>query len=496
MERTVSNNYGIKRNSSELFVHKRSYLYSESFMKEGFMVSLRAKLLAFALFLYYFIEAGTLGILPPSLYFIYRNVRISDFILYLLVIYSIFCIKEYRDLFKSKSFLPVKIFLAYLIFEFIYSALQYHFSVLEYFFRLKGMWSSFLILPFLLLMRRGGLEFFIKIIFPVAIISNFLYIATAVTGIALLPDVSIIKQQLPGDIEVYRVFGGTFFGEMFFLGFIYYWISKKFKAYQVLFVIFFMIPHILAFGRTAWAYLLFAIALIIILNSLRKKDYKVLFRQAVIILILLLALIITFIKFIPESDFYVEALNARLFQGQEDVTYKEGTYGSRVELQNNSLIKLWWENNILIGIGMHPFWVNRPETLEEQVYYNSFSDVTWPGILAAYGLIGFLLAVYIQIYYTVRAYKVLKKAVAVSNIYTFFVTMFLSKLLFDSFVTFSYVLLSTTLWGFSGLMNFYIAVFIFMYQEVMNPKTKPEEIQMPGIIYGKYSKYSSVTYKA
>jgi hypothetical protein len=492
MEKTVINNYGIKRNSNELFVHKRSYQYSEKFMKEGLMVSLRAKLLAFALFLYYFIEAGTLGIFPPNFYFIYRNVRISDFILYILIIYSVFCIKEYRELFKSKAFLPVKIFMGYMILQFAYSAVEYDFNVIEYIFRLKYMWSSFLILPFFLLLKRNGLEFFIKIIFPFALASNFLYILTALTGVAFLPDVSIIKQPLPGDLEVYRVFGGTFYGEIYFLGFIYFWISSKFKTYQLFLVIFFIIPHILAFGRTAWAFLAFTIALMIILNSIRKKDYKILFRQAVIVIVLLMGLFFAFIKFIPESEYYVNALNARIFQGEEDIKYNEGTYATRVVLQNNTLLNLWWNSNILIGIGMHPLRIYRPETLEEQLCYNSFSDVTWSGVLAAYGIIGFILAAFIQIYYVIISYKVLKK-IKLNNIFTFIVTMLLVKMVFDTIITFSYVLLSTTIWAFAGIMSFYLPIVIFMYEESKKPVPKSNEVQLPKIIYGKYTNYSSIS---
>src|SRR5207253_2042387 len=123
----------------------------------------------------------------------------------------------------------------------------------EYAFRLKGLWSSFLVFPFLLLYKRNGLGFFIKILFPVAIISNVLYILTALTGIAFLPDITIISQRLPGEIVVYRVYGGTFFGEMFFLGFVYMWITRKFRFWQLFLVLLFLLPHILAFGRAAWA---------------------------------------------------------------------------------------------------------------------------------------------------------------------------------------------------------------------------------------------------
>ena len=212
--------------SSAVKGDKGSMLYSENFYKEELVLNLRARVLAICIFLYYFIENGTMGLVPQKYYMVYRSVRLSDMLLYGMIVYSFFFWREYEDLFKSKSFLVIKILLAYYLFEFAVSAFRYGFSPIEYFMRLKGIWTSFLVFPYLLLLKRGGFGFLIKLIFPVAIVSNLLYVITALTGIPFLPDVSIIRQQLPGDIEVFRVFGGTFFGELFFLGIVYFWITK------------------------------------------------------------------------------------------------------------------------------------------------------------------------------------------------------------------------------------------------------------------------------
>src|SRR5438046_10556565 len=104
------------------------------------------------------------------------------------------------------------------------------------------LWSSFLFLPFILLYQRIGVLFLIKIFFPVAVISNILYILSALTGIPFMPDTSIITQTLPGGIEIFRVYGGTFYGDLFYLGFIYFWITKRFRAWQIFPVILFIIP--------------------------------------------------------------------------------------------------------------------------------------------------------------------------------------------------------------------------------------------------------------
>jgi len=479
VQKTLINNLGFKKTPdfNELKSSKSSVLYSENFLKEELFLNTKVRLLAIGIFLYFFIENGTLGLIPSKLYFVYRNIRISDILLYGLTIYSLARYKEYSDLFKSKPFFVAKVFIAYLLFEFVVSAIRYGFSPIEYFFRLKGLWTTFLVFPFMLLIKRGGLPFFIKIVFPVSVISNILYAVTALTGIPFLPDVSIISQRLPGEIVVYRVFGGTFFGDMFFLGLIYYWVTKRFRLWQIFFAFLFILPQILAFGRLAWAYLAFTIFVMIILNSLNKRNFKLLFRQAVILTILGISLTFIFIKFIPESDFYISALNARIFQGQDDYSNSEGTYGTRVIMQNAALLELWMKSNILLGVGMHPMWVVGPESKEEAIYYSAFCDVSGLSVLAAYGLIGFALGCIIQFYYAFLAIKILRVTKEIS-IYTLILTLMFSKLLFDSTVGFSYVFLTTGLWGFFINLNMYIPVLIYLYEknlkEKKNSKMYPE----------------------
>ncbi|MBZ0201814.1 MAG: hypothetical protein K8I03_02225 [Ignavibacteria bacterium] len=468
MQKTLLHNFRFKKNRQinvdRIRAEKGSTLYSENFLREELISSYRARILAIAIFLFYFIENGTLGLIPERFYMVYRNVRLSDLILYSTVLYSLIRYNEYRELVNSKPFLIVKLFLLYLLIEFLVSYIRYGFPPEEYFFRLKGIWQSFLIFPFLLLLKRNGLPFLIKLVFPVAVISNLLYILSALTGIPFLPDVWIVTQWLPGDIVVYRVFGGTFYGEMFFIGIIYYWINKRFRAWQLGLVVLFIVPHILAFGRLAWASLSFTIFMMIVLNSLSRRNFSMLFRQAIILIITSAVLIFAFIKFIPKSDYYLDALNARIFQGQDDVMYGEGTYGARVITQNDALVNLWANNDIFLGVGMHPMWVLGPESREEAIYYSAFSDVGWPGVLAAYGIVGFALALFFQIYFIFLAYKLIKKNPRV-NIYTFFVTILLSKLIFDSTVGLSYIFISTTLWGFYGPLCQYIPVMIYLYEK-------------------------------
>ena len=438
--------------------------YSDILFSREMVTSLRARILAIAIFMYYFIENGTLGLVPEKFYYVYRSVRISDLILYGLIFYSLYNVREYMDYFKSRPMLIVKLILAYLLIEFSISAVRYGFNPTEYFFRLKGVWTSFLVLPYLLLIKRNGLAFLIKLIFPVAVISNFLYLLTALTGVAFLPDVSIYKQRLPGDIEVYRVYGGTFFGEIFFLGFVYYWITKRFVIWQLFFSILFIIPHILAFGRLAWIGFVYTILMMIALNSLKKSEFKVLVRQTVLLIIVALSLIIAFIKFIPESEYYIDALYARIFQAQDEVRYSEGTYGVRVILQNAALVELWLKSNILIGVGMHPMWVVGPQTKEEVLYYSAFSDVGWAGVLAAYGLIGFVLAAILQIYFMYLSLRLIKNS-RHGNLYDLLLTLLFAKLTFDTFVVYSYVLLTTNLWGFYSVLHYYIPVLIHVYNQ-------------------------------
>jgi hypothetical protein len=443
---------------------KSRYYYSENLLKDELVINLRARILAFAIFLFYFIEQGTLGLIPQKYYIVYRNMRLSDFILYGLVLYSFINIREFKDLFKSRPFFIVKLLLVYFLFEFSISAIRYNFNPLEYFFRLKGLWSSFMIFPFMLLLKRNGLAFLVKIILPVSAISNVLYILTAVTGIPFLPDVSIITQKLPGDIEVFRVYGGTFFGEMFFLGFVYFWISTKFKPWQILLATLFVIPHILAFGRLGWLHFAFTIFLMFVLNFLKKKEFKILFRQTVVFIFITIALLIVFIKFIPESDYYFDALEARIFQGQEDIKYSEGTYGTRIITQNEALLRLWAKSDMFLGIGMHPMWVYRPESFEEVIYYSAFSDVGWTSVLTAYGLVGFAIALIIQIYYSILSFRTLKRLE--DGLYFYLTLMLFAKLLFDSFINFSYMFLSIGLWGLFPILYFYIPILIYNYEKL------------------------------
>ncbi len=428
---------------------------------------LNAKLLAWGIFLIFFIENGTLGLFPKQYYFVYRNVRISDLLLYFLTAYSLFNSKEFIELYKSKAVIIIKILILYLLFQFIVSCILYEYNVLEYFFRLKGMWSSLLIFPYLLLLKRKGLPYLIKLILPVAIVSNILYILSSITGVAFLPEIGIEKQNLPGGLQVYRVFGGTFFGEFFFLGFIYYWVTVKFRFYQLFLVILFIIPHILAFGRAAWVSLAFSIIVIFVWNFFRKRDFKVVFKQTVMVILLGGLLIYAFSRFIPQAGYLTEALGARVEQGQEDIANKEGTYGTRLA-STEALISLWSNSNILFGIGMHPMWVVKPETEQENLYAWGFSDVRWASVLAAYGIAGFLLAVVFQIYYFIISLKILKHSK--QDLQTFFVLMLVALMLFDTLMNYSYNLFSVGLMGLNTMLCLYIAVLVYKYEELKKSK--------------------------
>jgi hypothetical protein len=417
-----------------------------------------AKLLAWAIFLMFFIENGTLGILPKSAYFVYRNMRISDFIMYGLIVYSFFRAKEYYELFNSKSLNITKLLLLYLFLEFAGSALVYKYNPVELFFRLKFQWASFLIFPYMLLIKRKAFPYLVKIIFPFAVISNFLYILSALTGTAYLPDINIVKATFPGGFKIYRVYGGTFFGEIYFLGFIYFWITKKFRLRQVFIVTFFALPHILAFGRTAWLYFIFTICVMFLWNTFKNKDFKTILKQFVYAAILIVAISYAF-KYIPQSSYLTGALESRIRQGEEDVRYKEGTLGTRLE-NTIALIDLWQNSNPLVGIGMHPLWVIRPVTERESIYYWGFSDIKWAGVLAAYGLIGFLLIVICQLYYGFLSLKILKLK-KVKDIYIFFIILFLCRIIFN---TFSYNILLIGLQGFSFITSFYVAVLVYEYE--------------------------------
>ncbi len=439
-----------------------SFSFSEVLEERNYL-TLNAKLLAWGIFLIFFIENGTLGLIPKQFYFVYRNMRVSDFLLYGLTVYSLYNVKEFRYLYSSRAMLIPKLLLLYFLFQFIVSSMMYDYNFIELFFRLKGIWMCFLLLPFLLLIKRRALGYLVKIMLPVAIVSNVLYILSAITGIAFLPEIGIAEQNLPGGLKVFRVYGGTFYGELFFLGFIYQWMTKRFRVYQLLLTILFIIPHILAFGRSAWLYFAITIVIMVIWYTLKKRAFKFAFRQVIIFSVLIGGLGYAFTRFLPQSDYYVEAIGARVEQGQDDYKYKEGTYGTRLA-NIEALLLLWQNSNIFIGIGMHPLWVVKPETVEENIYAWGFSDVGWASVLAAYGLIGFILAVLFQVYYFILSLKVLKKS-AYNDLLVFFVLVFLSRLFFDTVINISYSGLSVGLWGFFS-STFYIAALVFKYENL------------------------------
>jgi len=335
-----------------------------------------------------------------------------------------------------------------------------------------------MIFPFLLLIKRDGFHYLIKLILPVAIVSNILYILTAISGIAFLPGVEIVKQSLPGGLQVNRVYGGTFFGEYFFLGFIFIWITKKFKPYQLVLAVLFVTPHILAFGRGAWVLLTFTILFMVVWNLLRKRNFKIIFRQSLLLGILSIVIIYAFIRFIPQSDYFIEAIGARISQGEDDVKYNEGTYGTRLA-NTQALIDLWKSSNILFGIGMHPMWVIKAETMEESIYAWGFNDIRWASVLAAYGLIGFGLAIAFQIYYFIIALKILKNNPEI-DIYLFFMILMASNLFFDSVINFSSIMISTTLTGLLINATVVIAIAAYKFEEMKHPEYNKPKVTFNG----------------
>lgn len=425
------------------------------------IVSKKVKIIAWGIFLFFFIESGTLGILPKQFYFVYRNMRISDFLLYALTLYSFFNIKEFPELFRSRAVIIPKLILVYFGLQFIVSAILYEYNIVEFFFRLKGIWKSFLIFPFMLLLKRKGLGYLIKLMLPVAIVSNILYILSALTGIAFMPDIGISEQNLPGGLKVFRVYGGTFFGELFFLGFIYYWITKKFRLYQLFLVILFIIPHILAFGRGAWIYYILTIIIMISWYIIRKREFRLALRQIIIFSIFGIVLIYSFIRFVPQSDYLIEAIGARVIQGQDDFKYEEGTFGTRLA-NINALLLLWQNSNIFFGIGMHPFWVIEPVTVEESIYAWGFSDVGWASVLTAYGLVGFVLAILFQVYYLINSLKLVRRS-PYADLPVFFILVFMSRLFSDSVINYSYKGLTVGLLGF-GAVAFFVSILVYKYE--------------------------------
>lgn len=440
--------------------HPQKISYADELARKN-IVSKKVKIIAWGIFLFFFIENGTLGIIPKQFYFVYRNMRISDFLLYALTLYSFFNIKEFPELFSSRAVLIPKLILIYFGLQFIASAILYEYNIVEFFFRLKGMWTCFLIFPFMLLLKRKGLSYLIKLMLPVAIVSNFLYILSALTGIAFMPDIGIAEQDLPGGLKVFRVYGGTFYGELFFLGFIYYWITKKFRLYQLFLVILFVIPHILAFGRSAWIYFILTVIIMLSWYMIRKREFQLALRQIVIFSVFGLVLVYSFIQLVPQSDYLIEAIGARVIQGQDDLKYEEGTFGTRLA-NITVLLNLWQNSNIFFGIGMHPFWVIQPVTVEESIYAWGFSDVGWASVLTAYGLVGFLLAILFQVYYFVNALKLVRRS-PYADLPVFFILVFMSRLFFDSVISYSYKGLTVGLIGF-GAAAIYIAMLVYKYE--------------------------------
>ena len=446
----TANNFRIRQNGKRL--DGKTF---RDVLEEKQILDNKTKFIAWCIFLFFFIETGTLGLVPKNYYFVYRNMRLSDFIMYFLIIYSFFNIKDFIKLYQSKTILIVKIFFLYLIFQFIISVILYEQNFIEYFFRLKSLWTSFLIFPFMLLINRKGLPYLAKIIFPIAVISNVLYILTYITGVSLMPDISIEKQNLPGGMQVNRIFGGTFFGELFFFWYLFEWITNKVRPIQLFFAVLFITPHILSFGRAGWAFIAFNILVMFIWNFLKQREFKILLRQGIVLAIFVGVVIYSILKFVPDSDVLTEAIEARVMQGQENIENKTGTYGTRLA-NSAGLIELWLKSNILFGIGMHPMIVLKPTTSEELLYVWGFSDVRWSSLLAAYGLVGFLLAVIFQIYYVQKSIVVLKRSRNYS-IHTYFVIILLVNLLFDTLLNYTYNLVSFRLWGLNSALALYIA---------------------------------------
>jgi hypothetical protein len=452
----LANNFRIRANKKA----NEGASFSDILIQKNYL-TLNAKILAWGIFLIFFVENGTLGLIPKNFYFVYRSIRISDLLLYGLTLYSLFNMKEFVTLYKSRVMILPKLILLYLLFQFIVSSILYDYNIFEFFFRLKGMWMCFMVFPFLLLLKRRALGYLVKLILPVAIVSNILYIMSAVTGIAFLPDIGISEQDLPGGLKVFRVYGGTFYGELFFLGFIYNWMTKKFRVYQFILAILFIIPHILAFGRSAWIYFTITIAMMLIWYALKKKELQIAIRQVFMMSLLIGGLIYAFIQYVPSSDYFFEAIGARVEQGQDNYKYSEGTYGSRLA-NIEALLTLWSNSNIFFGIGMHPLWVVRPETVEDTIYIWGFSDIGWASVLTAYGLVGFILALLYQIYNFILCLKILRRSVY-SDLLLFFVFMFLSRLFFDSVINYSYMGLSVGLWGFWST-TFYVAALTYKFE--------------------------------
>jgi hypothetical protein len=238
--------------------------------------------------------------------------------------------------------------------------------------------------------------------------------------------------------------------------------------YMLIPVILFSVPHILAFGRTAWIHLVFIIVLIFVWNIHRKKNFRIFVRQTIIILIFGAAISYVFIQFVPESSYISEALEARVEQGRDDYVLEQGTYGSRL-VAMTALIELWEKSNLIFGVGMHPLWVVKPVTVEETYYSWGFSDIKWAGVLAGYGLFGFALILFYQIQYLFVSARILIKY-KVSDMNMFFVILMFSTLAFDSFLNYSYALVTFAVNGITPTIAFLSAITIYMNEEIKKIK--------------------------
>ena len=193
-------------------------------------------------------------------------------------------------------------------------------------------------------------------------------------------------------------------------------------------------------------------------SFLKEEQFKI---ELFLIVVLLICVIYSFTSFITQSEYLTEAIGARILQGQEDVKYGKGTYGTRMA-NIAMLMDLWLNSNILFGIGMHPMWVIRPETVQEVFYAWGFSDVRWASVLTAYGLFGFLIAVIFQVQFFIIAFKLLRK-VRAPDIYVFFLLLTIAQLMFDSLINYSFFMLSIGLWGLSMHTSFYVANVVHEY---------------------------------
>jgi hypothetical protein len=127
-----------------------------------------------------------------------------------------------------------------------------------------------------------------------------------------------------------------------------------------------------------------------------------------------------------------------------------------------ALVDLWASSNKLFGIGMHPMWVIKPVTTEESIYAWGFSDIKWAGVLAAYGLIGFLLVIISQAYYGVISFKILKYTNK-KDIYVLFVIFLFTRVIFD-IINYTYGFTYIGLWGPSFSTSFLLTAVTYKYE--------------------------------